>query len=219
MALRRRTRISLALLLAVALGSAAPPADGTAKGAVGVEKLSRSAGQPGERVRLTIACGFCYPPCEGAPGHRNSPCMLGGRRLPPPGSFPVSLVPVERAYDPTECGGTPGCPPTHAAPPTVAAPPRHAPFTLLGEALPPGDIEAIRESGRGYVPRYMLDFEIPARRPGVYAFVIFCDACWPRRGGALISNPATRLWRLRVESPIATFRPLAGWFPEFLTNS
>jgi hypothetical protein len=219
MACRRSSRIAIALLAVLALGSAALPADGTAKGAVGVEKVSRAAGEPGDPVRLTLGCGFCYPPCEGEPGHRNGPCMLGTRMRPPPASFPVSLIPAGLAPDPTECGPGPGCSPTHAGPPVVAGPPARAPYTLLGEALPPAGIEAIRDSGRSYVPRYRLEFEIPARIPGRYAFVIFCDACWPRRGGALISLPTVRSWRIRIDPPLATFRPLAGWLPGFLQTN
>lgn len=210
MAARQRLWVPVALAAAL-LVLAALPAPGGAKGAVGVESVSRPAGTPGERVELTIGCGFCYPPCRGTPGHRNAPCMMGTDDPPPP-AFPVSLVPAARAPDPTACGGFPGCPPAHAGPPVVAAAPRRAPYTYLGRAVPPAGIEAIRESGRSYVPRYYLDFEIPPRRPGVYALVIFCDACWPGRGGALISQPRLPYWRVRIDPAIATFSPVRDWF-------
>jgi hypothetical protein len=206
-----------AAFAAALLVLAALPAPGTAKAAVGVESVSRSAGTPGDRVELTIACGFCYPPCEGAPGHRNAPCMMGAHAQPPPAAFPVSLVPAGLAPDLTECGAVPDCPPTHAGPPVVSGAPRRVPYTYLGRAVPPSDIEAIRESGRSYVPRYRLTFEIPLRRPGLYALVIFCDACWPGRGGVLISLPTVRQWRIRIDPAVATFSPVRDWFRSIFT--
>jgi hypothetical protein len=162
-----------------------------AGGAVGVEKVSRVAGAPGDPVELTLGCGFCFPPCKGAPGHRNVPCMLGTKAQPPE-AFPVSLVPVEKAPKLHRCG------PNAVCPPTPQGAPRRAPFTYLGEATPPAGADP---SEPHYVPRYLFDFEIPRLRPGIYTYVIFCDVCAPGKDGSLIANPSARAWRLRVLSP------------------
>ncbi|MGV1049870.1 MAG: hypothetical protein ACOYD4_15255 [Solirubrobacterales bacterium] len=155
-----------------------------ALGAVGVEKVSRHAAKPGARVTVTLGCGFCFPPCKGAPGHRNGPCMLGTKE-DPPASFPISLVPLEQAPLPRSCG------PNSVCPPEAKAPPARAPYALLGEALAEG-----RKPGGA--PRYGLDFEVPDLRPGLYAYVVYCDVCNRGAGGSLIAVPQSRLWRLRV---------------------
>jgi hypothetical protein len=181
------------LLVFVALLSAAP-----ANPAVGVEKTSRLAGVPGAKVDLTLACGFCFPPCTGPPGHREpSPCMLGTHHAQPPESFAISLVPIAKAPKPHWCG------PNALCSPTPKGAPRHAPYTYLGQATPPADGEGPSDGKN--IPRYLLDFAIPDLAPGVYTYVIFCDACARGERGSLIASPSSRLWRLRVvSSPRAT---------------
>lgn len=178
----------LLLLFAALLATAPAQAD------VGVEKVSRTAGLPGDEVDLTLACGFCFPPCEGAPGHRNGPCMLGTKG-PPPASFPVSLVPVEKAPKLHRCG------PNALCPPQPSRAPSRPPYTFLGEATPP------TEDDGSNIPRYVLHLGIPALRPGVYTYVIFCDVCARGKAGSLIADPAARQWRLRVRRS----GPLAGF--------
>jgi hypothetical protein len=177
------------ILLALAASSA--PA------AVGIEKVSRHGGEPGAEVKLTLACGFCFPPCEGPKGHRHpegfdhGPCMLDTKKRPP-ASFGVSLVPRSKAPKPHRCGPNALCSP--AAP----APPRRAPFSFLGDAVPP---PGGNNPEHGEVPRYILHFEIPALPPGSYAYVIWCDACLKGKRGSLIASPQSRLWRLDVHRP------------------
>lgn len=185
-------RYLVALLLAAVLSVPTPAAAD-----VGVESASRSAGVPGDAVELTIGCGFCFPPCEGPQGDRSGVCMPGVE-LPPP-SFPVSLVPIEKVPRPYRCG------PRRLCTPQASAPPQRAPFTLLGWAKP---VQA-QASGRRYLggggfghvpvepPRYVLDFQIPDLRPGVYSYVIYCAVCQRGQGGSLIAFPERR-WRLRV---------------------
>ena len=188
----RRARRALAAgaaagLLAALTASAAP-------GAVGVEAVSRHGGSPGGEVRLTLACGFCFPPCVGPKGERHpegfehGPCMLDTHKRPPT-SFGVSLVPLAKAPAPRPCGPHSVC--ASASP----APPRHGAFRFLGLALPP---PGGNDPEHGDPPRYLLDFAIPDLPPGAYAYVIWCDACSPGQGGSLISVPASRLWRLVV---------------------
>jgi hypothetical protein len=166
--------------------------------AVGVEKVSRLAGVPGDPVGLTLACGFCFPPCHGAPGHRNVPCMLGTKAQPPK-EFPISLVPIEKAPKLHRCG------PNAVCPPLPRGAPRHAPYAYLGRATPPADDES--PASGNYVPRYLIHFDIPDLRPGVYTYAIFCDVCAPGKRGSLIANPRDRRWRLRVQQPpAATFK-------------
>ena len=77
----------------------------SASAAVGVEKVSRHGGGPGDEVTLTLGCGFCYPPCEGPKGERHprgfdhGPCMLDTKKDPPP-SFGISVVPLSSAPEP-----------------------------------------------------------------------------------------------------------------------
>jgi len=143
---------------------------------VGVERVSRFAGSPGDTVELTIGCGFCFPPCEGPQGDRSGVCMPGVE--PPPPSFPVSLVPIEQVPRPHRCG------PRRICTPQASGPPRRAPFTLLGWAKPvQAQTSGQRHLGGGFghgaiePPRYMLDFHIPDLRPGVYSYVIYCGVC------------------------------------------
>jgi len=178
--------LAAGLLAFVALLTAAP-----ANAAVGVERTSRSAGVPGDTVDLTLACGFCFPPCTGPPGHREpSPCMLGTHHAQPPESFAVSLVPIGKAPKPHWCG------PNALCSPTPRGAPRQAPYAYLGRATPPQEGE--NPPGGKNIPRYLLDFAIPDLRPGTYTFVIFCDVCARGERGSLIANPSAHLWRLRV---------------------
>lgn len=188
---------ALPLALLVALFSlcalSTPPA---ATADVGVERVSRLAGVPGEAVELTIGCGFCFPPCEGPQGDRGGVCMPGAE-LPPP-SFPVSLVPIEKVPKPHRCG------PKRLCTPEALAPPRRAPYTLLGWAkpAPPADDRWPLGGGFGHgtiePPRYALEFPIPDLTPGTYAYVIYCGTCQRGQGGSLISFPSQKRWRLQV---------------------
>jgi hypothetical protein len=110
--------------------------------------------------------------------------MLGTKREPP-AAFAISLVPLEQAPMPHPCG------PNAVCSPEVKAPPGRAPYTYLGEALAEG-----REPGGA--PRYGLDFAVPDLRPGLYAYVIYCDVCNRGQGGSLIADPRSRPWRLRI---------------------
>jgi hypothetical protein len=168
---------------------------GSASAAVGVEKASRRAGAPGDRVTLTLACGFCFPPCRGPEGNRHpegyerGPCMLGTDRKPP-GWFGVSLVPRSDAPAPHRCG------PDALCAPAAIRPPGADPYTYLGRAVPPPRGNSPEAENP---PRYVLRFEIPELRPGAYAYVIWCDACRGGRRGSLIASPASPLWRLLVD--------------------
>jgi hypothetical protein len=146
-------------------------------------------------VNLTVGCGFCYPPCYGPMGDRSGTCMP--RKALPPESFPISLVPIEKAPRPRRCG------PNATCSPRASGPPRRPPFTPLGEARPRTD-----EDGRNFRdnPRYLLRFSIPDLRPGIYAFVIYCETCLRGKSGSLIAAPTARPWRLRVlpSNPKAT---------------
>lgn len=156
----------------------------TARGAVGVESVSRRGGPAGAEVRVTLGCGFCFPPCKGKPGHRNGPCMLG-TKAQPPRAFPLSLVPVGRAPEPHPCG------PRSVCSPEAAAPPARGPYRYLGEA--------VAEPRQGSEPpRYSLEFQIPDLPPGRYAYVIFCGVCNRGSGGSLIAVPRSPLWTLRI---------------------
>jgi hypothetical protein len=185
-------KLSVMLLAAAMLVAVTALRSEPARAAVGVEKVSRLAGAPGDPVDLTLACGFCFPPCHGAPGHRNVPCMLGTKAQPPK-EFPISLVPIEKAPKLHRCG------PNAVCSPTPVGAPRRFPYSYLGRATPPADDGS--SSGGRDLPRYLLPFTIPKLRPGVYTYVIFCDVCAPGRRGSLIANPQDRRWRLRVLSP------------------
>lgn len=164
--------LAVGLLASVAFMAASAHAD------VGVEKVSRSAGVPGDEVKLTVGCGFCFPPCYGPHGDRSGVCMPDTKALPP-ASFPISLVPIEKTPGPRPCG------PNKLCSPQAAGPLRRSPFTFLGRATPPPD------PTQKHIPRYLLHFDIPDLRPGVYSFVIYCESCLRGRGGSLI---ASRPW-------------------------
>ena len=181
------TLLAAALLVTVAAARTEP-----ASAAVGVEKVSRLTGAPGDSVHLTLACGFCFPPCDGASGHQSGSCMPG--KAEPPEAFPVSLVPIGKAPKLHRCG------PNAVCPPQPRGAPRRDPYVYLGRAAPPAD--GSNSDGRN-VPRYLLDFDIPDLRPGIYTYVVFCDVCARGTRGSLIANPASRLWQLRVLTPAA----------------
>ncbi|HEY0391639.1 MAG TPA: hypothetical protein VGC63_08020 [Solirubrobacterales bacterium] len=116
-----------------------------------------------------------------------------GTKAQPPKEFPVSLVPIEQSPKLHRCG------PNAVCPPQPRGAPRKAPYTYLGHATPPADDGSSKEGKR--VPRYLLHFEVPDLRPGVYTYVVFCDVCAPGKRGSLIANPKARPWRLRVLPP------------------
>jgi len=190
--------VALGALISAALVSA--PA---ARADVGVEKVSRLAGAPGDPVILTLGCGFCFPPCQGPKGHRHpegyrrkGPSMLGPK-ADPPRSFGISLVPVAKISKPNGCG------PNSLCPSQARRPPRQHPFTFLGLATPP---PGGNNPEHGGAPRYLLDFDIPDLRPGLYVYVIYCGVCVKGREGGLIAFPEAAPWRLRVrpDRPVAT---------------
>jgi hypothetical protein len=190
-----------ALILAFA---AALTVAGPARADVGFESVSRHAGSPGDRVDLTIGCGFCFPPCVGRLGHQHPPgersgaCMLGSRRGPP-ASFPVWLTPLRHSLDRYTCDLGEGCRPG-------ARPPRLPSFVYLGRAAPRPDELADRHG----VPRYRLIFGVPEASPGRYKYVLFCEACVEGPRGSLIESPTLAAGRLRVLPRIATASDDAG---------
>ena len=174
----------------------------SAAAAVGVEKVDRHSGRPGDEVKLTLACGFCFPPCVGPKGERRpegfekGPCMPGTDGKAPPASFAVSLVSRQRAERLVDrliaCGPHPGsCP-------TTRRPPQGHGYRYLGEALPP---PGGNNPEHGDPPRYLLDFEIPRIAPGEYTYVVWCDACVDGPGGSLVADPMSPLWRLERLGP------------------
>ncbi len=177
MTTQRRSPMTLlaTCLLAAGLLAAAP-----AQADVGIEKTSRSSGAPGYTVTLTIGCGSCAA--------ASKPKL--------PASFPVSLVPLDKAPEPHPCG------PRALCLPEVLAPPGRPPYWFLGQATPLGESESSSGGGgRPPWPRYRLHFEIPDLRPGVYAYVIFCDSCVIGRKGSLIADRFAPEARLRVRKP------------------
>lgn len=168
-----------------------------ARADVGLERADRHAGRPGAEVRLTVACGFCYPPCRGPKGERHPEgfergiCMLGTKRRPP-ASFGISLLPRERAERLLACAIAGGdCP-------TPTRPPRRGGYRYLGEAEPP---PGGNNPESGDLPRYLLSFRIPPLPPGDYSYVIWCGACIDGPAGSLVVNPMAPLWRLAVRPP------------------
>jgi hypothetical protein len=174
----------------------------SARADLGITSTAPSSGVAGDTVQLTIGCGFCFPPCEGRPGHRhprgqrNGVCMLDTHRDPPP-AFPVWLTSLDHSLKPYRCGGPEarvsgaGCQPGFSRP-------SHLPsFVFLGRAM------RLPESGRirrGDVPRYRLSFEIPEIGAGSYKYVVFCDSCYPGPRGSLVESPSTGSGRLQVLS-------------------
>jgi hypothetical protein len=139
---------------------------------LGVEKVNRTGGRPGESVKLTVGCGAC--------------AAAGAGDI---ASFPISLVPAGKVPRPHRCG------PNALCPPRVRAVPQQAPFTYLGEALLLRGDENVDKP----YPLYVLDFTIPQLPAGIYTYVIYCDTCVDGRAAALITEPnVTPRWRLRV---------------------
>jgi hypothetical protein len=173
---------------------------------VGFESSSRKAGAPGDRVQVTIACGFCFPPCVGEvgdkhpPGDRNGTCMLGSEKAPP-ASFQVWITPVSHSLDPYVCGPgewAPGESPT--GPCRAGSRPPHLPsFIYLGRAVPPRQAQ-----DSGELPRYRLTFGVPQTRPGLYKYVLFCDSCVGGPRGSLVDDRGRAAGPLRVLPPVAT---------------
>ncbi len=200
---RRLISFCVAALAVAALFAA------SAQASVGVTAASRGGGAPGDEIALTLECGFCFPPCKGPKGERHpagferGPCMLGTDGAEPPESFGISLVPLDKVPGPHPCG------PNALCMPQFSAPPRRAPFTYLGLAVPP---PRGNNPEHGAPPRYLLGFEVPDLPPGLYAYVIYCDACEKGKGGSLIVSPGSRLWQLRVTAgrPSATIRGRTG---------
>lgn len=183
-----------------------------ASGAVGVEAASRHAGPPGAEVRLTLACGFCFPPCKGPKGERHpegfekGPCMLGTDR-PPPDSFGISLLPQERAV--RLLARAIACDRRRLRCPKAPRPPRGRGYRFLGEAVPP---PGGNNPEHGDPPRYLLSFQIPHLPAGEYSYVIWCDVCLDGGAGSLIADPASPLWRLEVR-PVASRATALGRMP------
>jgi hypothetical protein len=157
---------------------------------VGIESVRPSAGVPGDAVEVTVACGFCFPPCSESPRAANATCMPARWARPPQKySFPILLVPTKHRLAPHGCGPNALCAPTSVGVPSGR------PFIRLGRALPAfgsGDIERT-----GAMPRYRLRFRIPAVKPGLYHLVIYSG---PKdRQGALVAD--ARRWQLWVRRP------------------
>jgi hypothetical protein len=189
----RRALCATALLVSLPLASI--PA---ARGDIGFESASRSKAAPGEGVRVTVACGFCFPRCVGRPGHRYPPgdrhgvCMLGSRSGPP-ARFPIWLTPRGHSLEPYRCGGEDQCAPGSSRPPHLPS------FTYLGRAeraFRPGGL------GRGEFPRYVLGFQVPSLPSGAYQYVLYCASCVAGPRGSLIDAGAAaagQLWILPAE--------------------
>ncbi|HEY1854203.1 MAG TPA: hypothetical protein VGG40_06395 [Solirubrobacterales bacterium] len=186
--------IRAAIIAAVIAAAALALRTGTAHADVGVERASRHAGRPGAEVKLTLACGFCFPPCVGPKGERHpegferGPCMLGTHR-PPPSSFGVSLVSKRRAERLVACERENG------ACPAPVGPPRGHGYRYLGWALPP---PGGNNPETGDPPRYLLGFRIPPLPAGEYSYVVWCDSCLGGRAGSLVADPASPRWRLAI---------------------
>jgi len=173
------------IVIALLVASLLAPAAGAD---VGFESASRSSAGPGEHVKVTVGCGFCFPPCVGRPGHRHPPgttkgiCMLDSRSRPPTG-FGIWLTPAAH---------------TLARNRIRSSRPPHLPsFTYLGRAR-----RATRRSpGQHEIPRYVLRFRVPALPPGAYRYVLYCAACVEGPRGTLIeSGPAPPI-HLRIGPP------------------
>jgi hypothetical protein len=191
-------RLDQAIIFGLAAITALALLSASAQASVGVSAASRDSGAPGAEVKLTLECGFCFPPCKGPKGERHpagferGPCMLGTHGAKPPSSFGISLMPIDDVQ-PHHCG-----PPDGVCPPQASAPPQRAPFRYLGQAIPP---PGGNNPEHGDAPRYLLDFMIPNLAPGLYAYVLFCDACLKGKRGSLVASTGERLWRLRVTAP------------------
>jgi hypothetical protein len=161
---------------------------------VGIIKASPSAGQPGDSVDVTVGCGFCFPPCSTSPRAGNATCMPSRRARPSAQySFPVLLAPIGHRLAPHRCGADAVC----AA--KSEGLPRRPPFVYLGRASPAFTSDDLEQSVA--IPRYRLRSPIPAVKPGLYKFFIYCGVCAEGTRGSLITYPTLHRWRLRVRSP------------------
>ena len=179
---------------------------------VGFESSTIRAGEPGDRVEVTIACGFCFPPCVGEPGRKHPPgnptgtCMLGDEGGPP-AFFQVWVTPVGNSLDPYTCGPgewPPGTPPE--GPCRSGSRPPHLPsFIYLGRAAPTS-----QAWDSGEFPRYRIIFGVPETRPGLYKYVLFCDSCIDGPRGSLVDDRGRAAGPLRVLPPVATASGAGG---------
>ena len=118
-----------------------------------------------------------------------------GTKAQPPSAFPISLVPVGRRARAAAVRARRRLPARRrwrrrAAPPSpTSAWPRARRAGSRGAATSPATGSASRS---------------PTCRPGEYTFAIFCDVCIGGRRGALITNPGSRRWLLRVREPLAS---------------
>lgn len=79
--------------------------------------------------------------------------------------MPIAIVPWEKQPGPVPCGN-------RLCSPRYLSPPRRAPFVWVG-----------RTNDRG-----RLRFRVPHVRPGIYAFVLFCDVCYKGSGARLVEQ-------------------------------
>jgi len=183
---------ALAALSLLLLAAAPAPAD------VGFAGSTARDGEPGDRVAVTVGCGFCFPPCVGEPGDMHPPGSRRGACMPgkegPPASFEVWITPVDHSLDPYVCGPgewPPGEPPR--GPCRGSRPPHLPSFIFLGRAMPQPRQPDSRE-----IPRYRLDFGVPEARPGLYKYVLFCDACIDGPRGSLVDDRGRAAGPLRI---------------------
>lgn len=200
-----KAAIAALALFALSLAAASPaPAD------VGVVSAKPATGASGDRVELTLGCGFCFPPCVGEPGDRHPPgeqhgvCMPGDHGAPP-ASFKIWLTPLGHSLRPYRCRSGHSCEAGSSRPPHLPS------FVYLGRALP---VPAGGAQARA-VPRYRLGFGVPEAKPGRYKYVVFCDACVDGPRGSLIEDrtAAGRLRVLPAQAPTAAAAGSAGAGP------
>ena len=183
-----------AAVLAIVLPAAVFLPGSTARADIGFESASRSSAAPGERVKVTVGCGFCFPNCPGRPGHRHPPgsphgvCMLGGRPGPPTG-FGIWLTPVAHSLDRNRCEGSRACPPGSSRPPHLPS------FTYLGRAE---RASVPSRLGPLEIPRYVLRFRVPAIPPGPHKYVLYCATCVDGPRGSLVESVPGPAGRLQV---------------------
>jgi hypothetical protein len=173
-----------------------------AKGDIGIVKAGPAAGQPGDLVEVTVGCGFCYGPCPA----RDVTCNISTATRGP-AAWPILLVPNRVPLTPHRCG------PDALCPPASLGLPRRSPFIYLGLAsrrIVPYDDESRA--------RYRLRFRIPALKPGLYKFVIYCGVCSEGAQGSLIAEGDLRrgLLRVRPADPLAATHRGGSGVPRWL---